>query len=152
MKLLLTLALAALVGVQDPPKIYAPGDGVSLPQVTKQVKAEYTAEAMQNRIEGKVGLDTVVLADGKVVDVNVAESLDSIYGLDKNAVADETVGVQAGHEGRQGGRRPRARDDQLHAALRRQGSSGSIARRHSSDARCHAPSCMSRMIVPMLMR
>ena len=54
---------------------------------TKQVKAEYTPEAMQNRIEGKVGLDAVVLADGKVGDVTVTESLDTIYGLDKNAVA-----------------------------------------------------------------
>jgi TonB family protein len=87
MKLVFALALAAFVGVQDPPTVYTPGDGVSLPQVTKQVKAEYTAEARQNRIEGKVGLDTVVLADGSVGDVKVAESLDSIYGLDKNAVA-----------------------------------------------------------------
>ena len=75
MKLLFALAFAALVGVQDSPAVYAPGDGVSLPQVTKQVKAEYTAEAMQNRIEGKVG------------DVKVTESLDTIYGLDRNAVA-----------------------------------------------------------------
>jgi TonB family protein len=87
MKLLFALAVAALVGVQDSPTVYAPGDGVSVPQVTKQVKAEYTPEATQNRIEGKVGLDTVVLADGKVGDVKVTESLDTIYGLDKNAVA-----------------------------------------------------------------
>ena len=86
MKLLFALALVALVGAQDA-TVYTPGDGVSLPQVTKQVKAEYTQEAMQNRIEGKVGLDAVVLADGKVGDVTVTESLDTIYGLDKNAVA-----------------------------------------------------------------
>ncbi len=86
MKMLLALALVALVGAQDS-TIYTPGDGVSLPQVIKQVKAEYTPEAMQNRIEGKVGLDTVVLADGKVGDVKVTESLDTIYGLDRNAVA-----------------------------------------------------------------
>ena len=41
---------------------------------------------MQNRIEGKVGLDIVVLADGRVGDVTVSESLDSVHGLDKNAV------------------------------------------------------------------
>ena len=86
MKLLLALALVAFAGVQDL-TIYSPGNGVSLPQVVKQVKAEYTSEAMQNRIEGKVGLDTVVLADGKVGEVTVTESLDSIHGLDKNAVA-----------------------------------------------------------------
>jgi len=86
MKLLLALAFVALAGVQDT-TIYTPGDGVSLPQPTKQVKAEYTSEAMQNRIEGKVGLDVVVLRDGAVGDVKVTESLDTVYGLDKNAVA-----------------------------------------------------------------
>jgi periplasmic protein TonB len=85
MKLLIALTLAAFVGVQDSP-VYDPGNGVSLPQVVKQVKAEYTSEAMQNRIEGKVGLETVVLSDGRVGDVTVVESLDTIYGLDANAV------------------------------------------------------------------
>ena len=87
MKLLLALALVALVGAQDSATVYTPGDGVSLPQPTRQVKAEYTQEAMQNRIEGKVGLSVVVLSDGAVGDVAVTESLDSVYGLDKNAVA-----------------------------------------------------------------
>ena len=86
MKLLLALAFVAVAGVQDS-TIYTPGNGVSLPQPTKQVKAEYTTEAMQNRIEGKVGLDVVVLAEGTVGDVKVSESLDTVYGLDKNAVA-----------------------------------------------------------------
>ena len=85
MKLLLAVALVALAGVQDT-TIYTPGDGVSLPQPTKQVKAEYTPEAMQNRIEGKVGLDTVVLADGTVGDVKVVESLDTRFGLDARAI------------------------------------------------------------------
>jgi hypothetical protein len=58
MKLMLALAVVTLVGLQGP-TVYEPGDGVSLPQVTRQVKAEYTSEAMQNRIEGKVGLDAV---------------------------------------------------------------------------------------------
>jgi len=85
MKVLLALALVALVGVQDS-TIYVPGNGVSLPQVVKQVKADYTEEAKQNRIEGKVGLDVVVLADGTIGDVKVAQSLDTVYGLDANAV------------------------------------------------------------------
>ena len=88
MKLLLALVLvAAAAGSQDSSTVYKPGDGVSLPQVTKQVKADYTDEAKANRIVGKVVLDVVVLSDGKVGDVNVSESLDSIYGLDRNAVA-----------------------------------------------------------------
>lgn len=85
MKLLFALAFIAFAGVQDS-TVYEPGNGVSLPQVVTQVKAEYTPEAMQNRIEGKVGLETVVQSDGKVGDVKVAESLDTIYGLDANAV------------------------------------------------------------------
>ena len=85
MKVLLALAFVALVGAQDS-TIHVPGNGVSLPQVVKQVKAEYTEEAKQNRIEGKVGLDVVVLADGAIGDVKVAQSLDTVYGLDANAV------------------------------------------------------------------
>jgi TonB family protein len=85
MKMLLALALVALVGAQDS-TVYTPGDGVSLPQVVRQVGPQYTSEAMQNRIEGKVGLDVVVLSDGKVGDVTVVQSLDKIYGLDDNAV------------------------------------------------------------------
>jgi periplasmic protein TonB len=85
MKALLALALLALVGVQDS-TIYTPGNGVTLPQVVKQVKPDYTEEARRNRIEGTVGLDVVVLADGTIGDVTVARSLDTIYGLDANAV------------------------------------------------------------------
>jgi protein TonB len=66
--------------------IYTPGDGVSMPTVTKQVGPQYTSEAMANRIEGKVGLSAVVLANGKVGDVKVIRSLDSVYGLDESAV------------------------------------------------------------------
>ena len=51
------------------------------------MKAEYTPEAMANRIVGKVVLDVVVLDSGTVGDVSIIESLDSIYGLDKNAIA-----------------------------------------------------------------
>ena len=85
MKLLLALALVSLAGAQDT-TVYTPGNGVSLPQVVKQVNPAYTNEARQNRIEGKVGLSAVVRSDGAVGDVEVTESLDSIYGLDVNAV------------------------------------------------------------------
>lgn len=88
MNVLLALVLvAATAGSQDSPTVYKPGDGVSLPQVTKQVKANYTEEAKANRIVGKVVLDVVVFSDGAVGDVTVSESLDSVYGLDQNAVA-----------------------------------------------------------------
>jgi protein TonB len=78
------LAVASAHAQQE--TIYTPGDGVSLPTVTKQVGPQYTSEAMANRIEGKVGLSAVVLANGKVGDVKVVRSLDSVYGLDEAAV------------------------------------------------------------------
>jgi periplasmic protein TonB len=87
MKLLL-LALGLVVGAaqsQDT-SVYKPGNGVSLPQVVRQVKAEYTSEAMRQMIEGTVTLDVVVKADGAVGDVNVTQSLDAVYGLDEQAV------------------------------------------------------------------
>ena len=83
--MLLALAAVAFFGVQDS-TVYSPGNGVSLPQATKQVKADYTEEAKANRIEGNVFLDVIVLADGQVGDVKVAKSLDTVYGLDANAV------------------------------------------------------------------
>ncbi len=78
------LAVASALAQQE--TVYTPGDGVSLPTVTKQVGSQYTSEAMANRIEGKVGLSAVVLEDGKVGAVKVTQSLDSVYGLDEAAV------------------------------------------------------------------
>jgi protein TonB len=42
---------------------------------------------MRARLEGTVGLDVVVLADGTVGDVTVRNSLDTQDGLDEEAVA-----------------------------------------------------------------
>ena len=58
-------------------EVFRPGNGVSLPAVVKQVKADYTPEAQAARIEGTVVLDTVVLSDGNVGDVTVSRSLAS---------------------------------------------------------------------------
>ena len=66
--------------------VYSPGGGVSLAHVTKEVRPEYTREAMAARIQGTVLVEAVVLADGTVGDVRVVQSLDRRYGLD-----DETV-------------------------------------------------------------
>jgi TonB family protein len=85
MRVLLALAFVGLFVAQDS-TIYMPGNGVTLPQVVKQVQPAYTEEARRNRIEGTVVLDSVVLADGTIGDVKVARSLDTIYGLDANAV------------------------------------------------------------------
>jgi len=74
-----------VLGAQEQ-TVYKPGNGVTLPSVIRQVKAQYTREAMDAHIEGTVGLEVVVLADGKVGDVRVSKSLDPTYGLDQQAV------------------------------------------------------------------
>jgi len=56
------------------------------PRIKHEVKADYTREARDAGIQGTVVLDTEVLADGTVGDVQVARSLDTKYGLDDQAV------------------------------------------------------------------
>ena len=79
----------ALLAQQADSTVYKPGDGVSLPSVVKEVRPQYTSEAMQQRIEGSVGLQCVVRPDGKVSDIKVVRSLDSVYGLDRKAAEDD---------------------------------------------------------------
>jgi periplasmic protein TonB len=79
------LMIGGLLSAQER-TVYKPGNGVTLPAVIKQVKAVYTQEAMDAHIEGTVGLEVVVLADGAVGEVKVARSLDPTYGLDQQAV------------------------------------------------------------------
>ena len=66
---------------------YAPGTGIVAPKLVKDVKPNYTADAMRAKIEGNVSLEIVVLTDGKVGDVRVTQSLDREFGLDDQAVA-----------------------------------------------------------------
>jgi periplasmic protein TonB len=65
---------------------YQPGNGVSLPQVVREVKPQYTAEAMRAKVQGTVWLQCVVLPDGSVGNVQVTKSLDSTFGLDQEAI------------------------------------------------------------------
>jgi periplasmic protein TonB len=80
------VGLAVALAHAQEETVYTPGNGVSLPAATRQVAPQYTSEAMANRIEGSVGLSTVVRADGRVGDVKVIRSLDSVHGLDEAAV------------------------------------------------------------------
>jgi protein TonB len=65
---------------------YRPGNGVELPRVLREVRPQYTADAMRAKVQGTVLLDCVVLPDGSVGDVTVTRSLDSVFGLDQEAV------------------------------------------------------------------
>ena len=62
--IVLTTLIAMSVSAQDAAVYDAKDAGVTLPQPTRQVKAEYTAEAMRQMIEGDVLLGVVVKADG----------------------------------------------------------------------------------------
>jgi protein TonB len=63
-----------------------PGEGVTSPTIVKEVKPVYTDDAKRERIQGTVGMDVVVKADGTVGNVKVTKSLDVKYGLDEQAV------------------------------------------------------------------
>ncbi len=65
---------------------YKPGSGVSLPEVITEVKPQYTAEAMRAKVQGVVWLECIVMPDGSVGDVKVTKSLDSVFGLDQEAI------------------------------------------------------------------
>ena len=57
------------------------------PRVLTMARPQYTAAAMQARIQGVVILACVVQPDGSVSDARVARSLDSMFGLDQEAIA-----------------------------------------------------------------
>jgi protein TonB len=66
--------------------VYRPGTGVELPRVLREVRPNYTADAMRAKVQGTVLVDCVVNPDGTVGDVTVTKSLDSVFGLDQEAV------------------------------------------------------------------
>ena len=65
---------------------YRPGNGVLLPKPIREVKPQYTADAMRAKVQGTVLLECVVLPDGSVGKVEVVRSLDSAFGLDQEAI------------------------------------------------------------------
>ncbi len=65
---------------------YRPGSGIELPRLLREVRPNYTADAMRAKIQGTAVLDCVVMPDGSVSECDVRRSLDSSYGLDQEAV------------------------------------------------------------------
>jgi TonB family protein len=67
--------------------VYEEGSsGVTLPTVLREVKPSYTSAAIRNRIEGTLLLAAVVLSDGTVGEVTILQPLDTLNGLDAQAV------------------------------------------------------------------
>ena len=64
---------------------YRPGNGVTSPVLVREVKPNYTADAMRAKIQGVVWLEAVVMQDGSVGQVRVTRSLDPTFGLDQEA-------------------------------------------------------------------
>ncbi|MBI4484877.1 MAG: energy transducer TonB [Acidobacteria bacterium] len=65
---------------------YRPGNGVTLPRVLREVKPQYTSDAMRAKVQGTVLLECVVRSDGTVGDIEVIRSLDPTFGLDQEAI------------------------------------------------------------------
>jgi protein TonB len=85
-----TITLGALITVayaQDTARVYGAKEGVTLPELVKEVKPEYTQAAKDAGIQGSVILAVVVRDDGTVGEIEVTRSLDKVYGLDDAAVA-----------------------------------------------------------------
>lgn len=66
--------------------VYRPGNGVEVPRLIRQVRPNYTSEAMRAKVQGVVLLECVVETDGSVGSCGVQRSLDSTFGLDQEAL------------------------------------------------------------------
>lgn len=64
--------------------VVRPGPGVVDPKVLSEVRPAYTASAMRRKVQGRVELEVVVGAEGKVMDARVVKPLDP--DLDLQAV------------------------------------------------------------------
>jgi outer membrane biosynthesis protein TonB len=58
--------------------VYRVGDGVSSPQLIKEVMPKYTAEALRRKIEGQVQIRAVVGIKGTITEAIITKSLDSV--------------------------------------------------------------------------
>src|SRR5207247_5766164 len=66
--------------------VYQPGNGVTVPVLVREVKPQYTSDAMRAKIQGTVILECIVRPDGTVSDIQVQRSLDPTFGLDAEAI------------------------------------------------------------------
>ncbi len=80
--------------------VYHPGGAVTAPKIIAEVKARYTNDASDRRIQGTVGLELIVAGDGRPNSIRVIRSLDP-GGLDEEAV--KAVGQWRFEPGRRNG-------------------------------------------------
>ena len=68
--------------------VYQIGNGVTSPTLIREVKPNYTGDAMRAKLQGVVEMEAVVLPDGSVDPnrIKITRSLDSTFGLDQQAI------------------------------------------------------------------
>jgi TonB family protein len=67
---------------------YQIGNGVASPVLVKEVKPNYTGDAMRAKLQGIVEMEAVVMPDGTVdpKSIRITRSLDANLGLDQQAI------------------------------------------------------------------
>ena len=63
---------------------YRMGSGITPPALVKQVRPNYTDDALAKKVEGEVILEVVILAEGKIGPVRILRGLSS--GLNERAI------------------------------------------------------------------
>jgi TonB family protein len=66
--------------------VYDVGNGVTSPTLIREIKPQYTADAMRAKVQGEVELEAVVNPDGSVDRIRITRSLDRTFGLDQKAI------------------------------------------------------------------
>ena len=66
--------------------VYQPGNGVTMPRLLREVRPNYTTDAMRAKVQGTVLLECIVNTKGEVTDVKILRSLDATFGLDQEAI------------------------------------------------------------------
>ena len=68
--------------------VYQIGNGVTSPVLIREVKPNYTGDAMRAKLQGVVEMEAVVMPDGSVDPnrIKITRSLDATFGLDQQAI------------------------------------------------------------------
>ena len=67
---------------------FEPGSGITNPVLIREVKPNYTGDAMRAKLQGVVEMTAIVLPDGSIDPsrIRITRSLDSTFGLDQQAI------------------------------------------------------------------
>ena len=66
--------------------VYQPGNGVTPPVPLVQPRPNYTTEALRARLQGSTRIRCVVQPSGVCTDIEIVRSLDTVFGLDQEAI------------------------------------------------------------------